>query len=855
MTGFLLLAFIAVSGVVVYETGGTRFVWAHLMYLPIVLAATCFGIYGGIGGALVAALVLGPFMPLDVADGVPQTPSNWIWRMVFFLLVGILSGLISKFLNKQIDRLKETKGQIQHILNNTKDVIFQIDLKGNYIYGNTAAEQLTGYPLSQLLQMNMVQLVAPDHRDFVNERLQQRLSGKTDEKAFEFEILHKDGHRIWTELTTSKVCDQEQRLIAIQGMARDITERKRAAETITLFRALVNHANDSIEVVDPQTGRFLDVNEKFSQMHGYTREEYFALTVFDVHPQFADDNKKMWNAHREALQQFGFLVFEGEHRRKDGSIFPVEVNASYIRLERDYILAVVRDITERKRVEAVAKREQLFTTAMIESMPGIIYLYNEQGRFLRWSRNFETVSGYSAEEISRINPLDFFAPEEKPLVQQRIAEVFAKGKSSVEASFVSKNGHATPYFLTGNRIIFDGAVCVIGMGIDLTDRRALETQLRQSQKMEAIGQLAGGVAHDFNNILAVIQMQTDLLKTTCKLSTAQTEFADEIAAAAQRAAALTRQLLMFSRKETMRQRDLDLNQSINDMTKMLRRTLGADIQVQFKFAMQPMLVHADAGMMDQVLMNLAVNARDAMSKGGKLIIETSAVEMDKVTITQSPHVRVGSFICLSVSDTGCGIPPENLQRIFEPFFTTKDVGKGTGLGLATVFGIVQQHQGWINVYSEVGRGTTFRIYLPRLTAVAGQKTEQPAAITLRGGNETILLVEDDSFLRASIQNALLQLGYRVFEAATGTEALEIWQQHHEEIRLLLTDMVMPGGITGMDLGEQLLKDNPGLKVIYTSGYSAEIAVRDFSLKEGVNFLTKPFQAEKLAQVVRAQLDK
>jgi two-component system cell cycle sensor histidine kinase/response regulator CckA len=363
------------------------------------------------------------------------------------------------------------------------------------------------------------------------------------------------------------------------------------------------------------------------------------------------------------------------------------------------------------------------------------------------------------------------------------------------------------------------------------------------------------VAHDFNNILGVIQMQSDLLKADGTLSPTQLEFANDIAAAAQRAAALTRQLLLFSRKQTLKPCDLDLNASINDMTKMLRRTLGENVQLQFKFSMQPLFVHADAAMMDQVLMNLTVNSRDAMPEGGQLIIETSAVEFDESVRAQSAPARPGSFVCLSVSDTGCGIPRENLQKIFEPFFTTKDVGKGTGLGLATVFGIVQQHQGWINVYSEAGHGTTFRIYLPRLSKASQQTPEQPVLTAMRGGNETILFVEDDSFMRASVRKAMSQLGYRVIEAVNGIEALEIWKQHRGEIHLLFTDMVMPGGMTGKDLGERLLKEDPKLKVIYASGYSAEIVSNDFPLQEGVNFLTKPFQAHKLAQTIRNILDK
>jgi CheY-like chemotaxis protein len=250
-----------------------------------------------------------------------------------------------------------------------------------------------------------------------------------------------------------------------------------------------------------------------------------------------------------------------------------------------------------------------------------------------------------------------------------------------------------------------------------------------------------------------------------------------------------------------------------------------------------------------------VNARDAMPKGGQLVIETSAVDFDESVAARSAQARPGSFVCLSVSDTGSGIPAEILPNIFEPFFTTKEVGKGTGLGLATVFGIVQQHHGWINVYSEVGRGTTFRIYLPRLTGMSGLDSEEPDIKTLRRGNETILLVEDEAPLRLSIQNSLSQLGYRVLEAVNGAGALQIWRQHHDEIHLLLTDLVMPGGMNGKEVADWLLAENPKLKVIYTSGYSAAVQVEDLLLEEGVNYLTKPFAAHHLAQTVRNCLDK
>lgn len=395
---------------------------------------------------------------------------------------------------------------------------------------------------------------------------------------------------------------------------------------------------------------------------------------------------------------------------------------------------------------------------------------------------------------------------------------------------------------------------IVGVAEDTTQSRLLEEQLRQAQKMEGIGQLAGGVAHDFNNILTVMQGHCALMQMDKTLSDELRSSAAEIQQAAERAANLTRQLLMFSRRQSMQPRDLDLNEVISNITKMLHRVLGEDIRLQLNYAPQPLYVHADAGMLDQVLMNLTVNSRDAMPKGGQLTIETSVVTFDAKSASKMAHARPGSFACLSVTDNGSGITAGNLPHIFEPFFTTKDVGKGTGLGLATVFGIVQQHQGWITVESEVGRGTTFRIHLPRLAKGPVPSSPDAAPVAANAGSETILVAEDDPSLRQLIRTILSRLGYRILEAPTGVSALEVWKQNRHEIRLLLTDMVMPDGMSGRDLALRLLQDDPKLKVIYTSGYSAELEGLAPERDDEFVFLAKPFNPRKLAEIVRSRLD-
>ena len=519
-----------------------------------------------------------------------------------------------------------------------------------------------------------------------------------------------------------------------------------------------------------------------------------------------------------------------------------------------FALEVSQREDERRRMEESHARLAL----AVEQAAETIVITDTEGTILYANPAFEKTTGYTRAEALGQNPRILKSCKQDAEFYRRMWAVLARGEVW-EGHFFNKRKDGTLYeeeaTISPVRDAAGKVVNFVAVKRDVTREAQLEAQLRQTQKMEAIGTLAGGVAHDFNNILAIISMQASLLKGTGVLSPEQISFADEISATVKRAADLTRQLLLFSRKEELQPRDLDLNQAVTDLTKMLRRVLMENIGLELKLAGQPLFVHADQGMLDQVLMNLAANARDAMPNGGRLVIETSAVEFDGFAAAQSASARPGAFACLSVSDGGGGIPPELLPRIFEPFFTTKEAGKGTGLGLATVFGIVQQHKGWINAYSEVGKGTVFKIYLPRLAGMTAQKNAEKMLATVPSGHETILLAEDEPVLREAIRKTLAQLGYRVLEAATGHKALEVWKEHRKEINLLLTDMVMPDGLTGKELAQRLLRENPKLKVIYMSGYTTELVGRDFPLKEGVNFLAKPFETSLLAQIIRDSLDR
>ena len=424
-----------------------------------------------------------------------------------------------------------------------------------------------------------------------------------------------------------------------------------------------------------------------------------------------------------------------------------------------------------------------------------------------------------------------------------------------------KAGHYVPIHSRGIfvRDATGRAIRAVGTITDLTERKRIEKeksevelQLRQSQKMQAIGQLSGGIAHDFNNLLGAILLYTGLLQDDSQPVETRHEQLGQIILASKRAASLTRQLLLFSRRDEPVRQAVDLNQIINDLFKMLRRLLSENIDLRLDLATDPQLIYGDAGMMDQVLLNLTVNAHDAMPHGGKLTIRTSPVSFR----TDSAGRRAGDFTCLSVCDEGCGMTPDVIAHMFEPFFTTKEVGKGTGLGLATVYSAVRSHDGWIEVESQPGAGTTFRIYLPwnhGFATVAGPTApDRPAN---NRGSETILVVEDDPILRHVLSHLLEHSGYGVLSCATGDSAIEVWSAHREKIALVITDHTMPGRVNGLELIQQLITDRPTLRAILTSGYTSSLQRDIQKLGSGIVFYAKPFEPKALLATVRASIDR
>jgi PAS domain S-box-containing protein len=511
----------------------------------------------------------------------------------------------------------------------------------------------------------------------------------------------------------------------------------------------------------------------------------------------------------------------------------------------DLVHARTRELEQSlARIQASENQYRL----LFESNPTPIFTYDQSTlAFVSVNEAALRHYGYSREEFLRLTLRDLALPEDLPAFLDKLANLAPGAGNSGVWRHRTKGGKLTEMEITAHLIL--PPRLFLSLAVDVTERLNLEAQLRQSQKMDSIGQLAGGIAHDFNNLLTVINGHTSLIMAAEKLSPKGAESIKEVAEAGKRASVLTRQLMTFSRKHEFHPQVVDLNEAVNHITKMLRRILGEDVALEVDFSPGLPSIKADLGMIEQVLLNLAVNARDAMPRGGRLHIKSSALTLDSAAAQHYPESAPGHYVCLTFSDTGCGIAPENLGHIFEPFFTTKALDRGTGLGLATVYGIIKQHRGWITVQSQLGQGATFQIFLPASSARGGALQMTPAGQKVIGGAETLLVVEDEAPLLKLMQHILESHGYKVLGCSNGRQALDAWGGNKNCIDLLLTDLILPDGMAGTELARILQESKPALKVLYTSGYNAERLAREFPPGVAVNLVQKPFHARKLAEMV------
>lgn len=618
-------------------------------------------------------------------------------------------------------------------------------------------------------------------------------------------------------------------------------EQKRSAEALDAsevkYRSMVETIKEVIFQMN-EFGHWTFLNPAWTAVTGF--EVQSTVGTFFLEYLHEEDREQNRHIFLQLLsQRLDYCRYETRLLTNNGKVRSVEVYAQLTLNSDGTILGIsgsLIDVTERKLAEHAVQKLAAFP----QVNPNPVLEFAGDGSL--------TYSNEAAHELARSFGKDLLAllPQDPGAIAR---DCLARGQKRLREE-VCMDGRTIiwSFFpVVSNQVVH----CY---GADVTDVLNLEAQFRHAQKLESVGQLAAGVAHDFNNILTVIQGYSECLLERCKDDDGTVGPLKQISDGAKRAAALTRQLLMFSRKQVIQTKVLDLNLVLQNLANMLLRLLGEDIAMEADYCPHLERIDADTGMLEQIVMNLAVNSRDAMPKGGKLRISTSQVQIDQDYSSQHADARPGSFVCLTVSDTGCGMDRKTLDRIFEPFFSTKEVGKGTGLGLATVYGLVKQHQGWVEVSSTVNVGTTFKIYFPSAQTSSPASDAAPqAAEPVRGGKETILVVEDEPVLREMVCEILKQYDYQVREAASGVEALRVWDEHDGQVDLLLTDMVMPEGMTGRELAVQLKKRKPGLKVIYSSGYSPESNGRDLGQNDTV-FLAKPYLPPQLARTVRQCLD-
>jgi PAS domain S-box-containing protein len=810
------------------------------------------------------------------ASQVHHTPASLWWLNVIFICMAVMLQLVVAWVMRrsalkaralesaklQVEaELRESEERYRAMVEGSLDsVTVQVD--NVIVYANPSAARLFGAARAgDLVGRRILDLVHPDYLEAALARKRSIDERGIGGPLAELRYLRLDGTPVDVEVQSFAITYNGRK--AFQITARDIGERKKVEralfESEQHLRRLFETMNSGFSlheiVLDPAGKpcdyRFLEVNPAFERLTGLKRRDLIGRRVLEVLPK----TEQYW------IDRFCRVAVTGATDRFEN--FSQELGRHYEVLcyapKAGQFAVLSFDVTERVRhEESIRERERRFLR-LIENASDLITIVDTGNVITYQSPSIERALGYRPEEIVGRDLFMLVHPDDIERARERMGEAFARPGRAVEGEYRIRHADGTwRTFAAVGRSVAGDAQLIINSR-DVTDQRALEVALRQSQKIEAVGRLSGGIAHDFNNLLTAMKGYGSILQESDLIGDEERNHLREMMKAVDRATRLTKQLLAFSRQQAVTLRPVQLNQLVTSMFGLLQHMLGETVRIDLRLAADDLEILADTGMIEQVLLNLAVNARDAMGEGGTLTVATAFRDLSEADAALlGAGASAGAQAKLTVADTGCGIAPEILQRIFEPFFTTKAIGHGTGLGLAMVHGIVRQHGGAIVVASLPGRGATFDIYLPihRPAARLPRDAAPEAALggRPRGGAETILVVEDEASVRDLVTLVLTRFGYTTLTASDGAGALVLWGRHRDRIRMLVTDAVMPGGLSGTDLARRILQENPDLPVICMSGHLPTRGQEQEPLPDGAAFLRKPFDAMDLAVLVRAGLD-
>ncbi|HXJ78794.1 MAG TPA: PAS domain S-box protein [Candidatus Methylomirabilis sp.] len=755
--------------------------------------------------------------------------------------------------------LQDSEMRFRALTENSTDLITIFDAEGRAMYASPSVTRVLGWGPTELIGRNVFDYVHPEDRARVHEAFMRAVRSNDATGIRErFRFPHKSGSWRTFEAVVSNLLE----VPSVRGIAinsRDITEQEHANVRLRSqerqLRAIVHTVSDVVLELDAD-GRYLNIWAADESKLARPRTELLGRRVeealgVDAARLLAGPLRSVLGTGDPETLEYPLSLADGEHW-----FLGKLTRLSGLDGGPDTVCMGITDITDRKRAVAALQASETRFRALIENSMDLIAIFDADGRLSYASPSAQRILGYESGSLVGKVGLDYVHPEDAA----RVREAFGQAVASRDTTAIREHfrfRHADGSWRTFEAVVSNllDIPAVRGVVVncrDVTEQRSLEAQFRQAQRLEAVGRLAGGVAHDFNNILTAITGYSELLLGDLVPDDPKRGDVEEIRAAAQRAAALTRQLLAFSRRQVLQVKVLDLNTVVRTLERMLRRLMGEDVRLELALSADLGAVRADPAQIEQVIMNLAVNARDAMPAGGRLTIETSNVVLDESHARVHAGAEPGRYVMLAITDTGIGMDEETRSHIFEPFFTTKGPSQGTGLGLATVYGIVKQSGGNVWVYSEPGGGATFRLYIPRVDEEAESWGEPPTP-SPAGGHETVLLAEDDASVRDVMAQALEQKGYQVLRASNGPMALELARAHRAHIDLLVTDLVMPD-MTGRELATALLAERPGVRTIYMSGYADEAVVRHGVLERGLHYLQKPFAPVDLARKVRDVLD-